>query len=222
MPPHASGRNTQKHYTRHNAEHKQHPICSAVAECGEGAGGEGNLFRVFVTGLYILISGGANVAYIALRSRSNNSELIMLQLFAAIYYNVARLLTPAIRNHLFPTSAETGGLQMNASIWTSSLILAIIDFLVPYIATLFSDYTCFYEVVAGTQMVTSDLSSRACLLYYNQTTECAVVQESTDSLNFQPSFVYSNQCRYTIYGVLCTAQLILLYYISKLTGMRCY
>ena len=176
-----------------------------------------NLYRVFVAGLYILISGGANVAYIALKSRINNFWVIMLQLFAVIYYNVSRLLTPAIRNHLFTSITETGGLHTNVSIWTSSLMLVIIDYLVPFAATIFSDYSCFYELIIGTTTVTSTISSSACLVYFNKTQDCAVAQESTEVVNFQPPFMYSHQCRYTIYGVLCTAQLILLHYISTST-----
>ena len=153
------------------------------------------IYRVFVIGTFISFSCGANVLYIYQKKDLEGVKLILLQLFVALYYNIARFLIPTISSHLYHTQEDDVGLVTTTSMIITSINLVVIDVMIPFIATLFSDDLCFAQVVNGIPPINSMITDSSCLAYYNQTTQCAVVSDSSVTLDFYPDFIYSNQCR---------------------------
>ena len=178
------------------------------------------LYIFFCCILFIVVAIAGNAAYISVYEMLSSIQLIFVQ-FAVLIFNgimknlgVTLLVEHAFRLKDLRKHSGTSTLVVSA-------LLASMEILVPTLATIFSDPLCFYNAVYPNQALQIEQTTTSCYQYkvsiYNGSDDdyfdkpmtidgynftlyghhlyCSNSSISSRSVEIQPDFVYSGQCR---------------------------
>ena len=153
--------------------------------------------KIIVALMYLSMVFAINAVYVKLTVGAGDLMLVLLEVGIFIINSTCREFGIYYLVHYIFDKSNV--LSSQASIVYSILLLTT-DFLVPSMATLYTDDLCLGEYpYENRQQVTSSYSWTECHHYEPSTDECLEYIEKTAISTFTLPFIYSNHCRDALY-----------------------
>ena len=155
------------------------------------------MYQATIVLLFLTISVLLNVGYIFLTTSLNAYGVAAIQLTLLLINACKLTFLPIFVSYLF---WDEGSLSHNTiSVKIMAGLSSFLDIAIPFIATLFSSDLCFQQYMFNREKITTEYSYPQCLLFlYDGSCYTPSIVEIVASMEFQPSPVYSGQCRNAI------------------------